>query len=108
MLVRASKPESALSLTRAAVDMLLFEAKFEPAEALLRLAHAQALEATGSPEEAWRVIAEAERKLLDRARGIADDALRGRFLSNVPENASILGMAERMRTRGFAIEASPS
>ena len=61
--------------------------------ALVRLAHAEALHATGAHDAARRVIAEARAHLLATADKIADPAYRQSFLENVTENARTLALA---------------
>jgi tetratricopeptide (TPR) repeat protein len=66
----------------------------EEGEALIRLTHAEALEAGGRHEEAVTVIDEARRRLLDQAGKLGDAAMREDFLRAVPENARTLALAE--------------
>jgi tetratricopeptide (TPR) repeat protein len=61
--------------------------------ALVRLAHAEALHATGAREAARRAIAEARARLLATAGAIADPDYRRRFLEDVSENARTLALA---------------
>ncbi|HWU90827.1 MAG TPA: hypothetical protein VN253_26355, partial [Kofleriaceae bacterium] len=61
--------------------------------ALVRLAHAEALHATGAHDGARRVIAEARARLLATAGEIPDPAYRQSFLEHVPENARTLALA---------------
>lgn len=62
----------------------------EAGEALIRLVHADALDANGRQPDAAAARAEAKRELLARAGRIEDPAARQRFLENVPENARTL------------------
>jgi len=65
----------------------------EEGEALVRLTFAEALEASGLREEARAVLAEAKRRLVERAAQIGDDASRKGFLGSVLENARTLALA---------------
>jgi tetratricopeptide (TPR) repeat protein len=61
--------------------------------AFVRLAHAEALHATGAHDAAGLAIAEARARLLAIADKIADPAYRTSFLDHVPENARTLALA---------------
>jgi hypothetical protein len=61
--------------------------------AFVRLAHAEALHATGAQDAARRAIAGARGRLLTSAARIADPAYRTSFLAGVPENARTLELA---------------
>ena len=61
--------------------------------AFVRLAHAEALEATGAHAAARRAIADARTRLYTIADKIADPAYKTSFLQNVPENARTLALA---------------
>ena len=61
--------------------------------AFVRLAHAEALHATGAHDAARRAIAEARARLLAIADRIADPEYKHSFLQNVPENARTLALA---------------
>jgi hypothetical protein len=61
--------------------------------AFVRLAHAEALHATGAHDAARRAVTEARARLLAIADTIADPAYRQGFLDNVPENARTLALA---------------
>ena len=65
----------------------------EEGEALVRLAYAEALWAGGDREAARRAIEEARARLLARAARLGDEALRGRFLDRVEENARTLALS---------------
>jgi hypothetical protein len=70
--------------------------------AFVRLAHAEALHATGAHDAARRAIAEARGRLLAIAGAIADPDYRRSFLEHVPENARTLALA-----REWAGEPAP-
>jgi hypothetical protein len=61
--------------------------------AFVRLAHAEALHATGAHDAARHAIAEARKRLLTIADRIADPVTKQSFLENVPENSRILTLA---------------
>jgi tetratricopeptide (TPR) repeat protein len=94
------RPADALAAARQAMEILASEGEIEEGESLLRLVHAEALQATGDAGQAAAALAEARDGLLVRAGKIADAELRRSFLERVPENARILELAE-------ALQASP-
>ncbi|HEX7836302.1 MAG TPA: hypothetical protein VF469_02505, partial [Kofleriaceae bacterium] len=61
--------------------------------AFVRLAHAEALHATGADDAARDAIARARARLLAIADTISDPAYRASFLADVPENARTLALA---------------
>ena len=61
--------------------------------ASVRLAHAEALHATGAHDAARRAIADARARLVAIADKIADPAYKTSFLEDVPENARTLALA---------------
>jgi hypothetical protein len=61
--------------------------------AFVRLAHAEALHATGAYDAARCAIAEARTRLFSIAERITDPAYKRSFLESVPENARILALA---------------
>ena len=61
--------------------------------ALVRLAHAEALHATGAHDAARRAIADARARLRAIADKIADPDYQASFLDQVPENARTLALA---------------
>jgi len=61
--------------------------------AFVRLAHAEALHATGAHDAAGRALADARARLLAIADRIADPDHRASFLERVPENARTLALA---------------
>jgi hypothetical protein len=62
----------------------------------VRLCYAEALLAAGEAAEGRVVLAEARRRLLERAERITDPALHASFLSRVPENARTFALAARV------------
>jgi hypothetical protein len=87
----------ALAAALQAMDILASEGEIEEGESLLRLAHAEALLATGDVGRAAAALAEARAGLLARAGKIADAELRRSFLDRLPENARILALAEELQ-----------
>jgi eukaryotic-like serine/threonine-protein kinase len=61
--------------------------------AFVRLAHTEALHATGAHDAARRALAAARAKLFEIAGRIPDPGFRGSFLEDVPENARTLALA---------------
>ncbi len=64
-------------------------------ESMVRLAHAESLEASGDHASAVRAIERARDALRGHAERIGDAAWRTSFLTRIPENARILELAER-------------
>jgi chorismate mutase len=62
-------------------------------EALVRLAHAEALAACGHHDATRRALTDAAGRLRERAGRIADPSRRARFLQDVGENARTLALA---------------
>jgi eukaryotic-like serine/threonine-protein kinase len=79
-----------------------FGGALEEGDALVRLVHAEALAANGHAAAAQTAIAQAEEKLLERARRIGRPAWRQSFLENVEENRRTLELAKSL------LETSPS
>ncbi|MEO5618137.1 MAG: AAA family ATPase, partial [Candidatus Eisenbacteria bacterium] len=93
-LLRQGLAEEALAAAAegmAILDQLLV---LEEGESLLRLAHAEALEATGHRTEARAAICRARDRLHERAAKISDPELRASFLANIPERARTLELAK--------------
>ena len=61
--------------------------------AFVRLAHAEALHATGAHDAARHAIADARARLYTIAAKIADPDYQTSFLAHVPENARTLALA---------------
>jgi hypothetical protein len=92
VLLARGRPAEALTHAREAMQMLVSTGRLEEGEALVRLAHAEALEATGDHAAARAAVAEARDRLLAIAERI-DESRRTTFLENVPENARTLALA---------------
>jgi hypothetical protein len=69
--------------------------------AFMRLAHAEALHATGAHEAAARAIADARARLLAIADKITDPDYQASFLERVPENARTLALANAWLSDSF-------
>jgi eukaryotic-like serine/threonine-protein kinase len=96
-LLARGRADEALASAREAHAELLSLGSLEEGEALVRLAYAEALEATGATDEAAQVLSAAREHLLGRAAKISDPEWRERFLTQVPDNARTLRLAERGR-----------
>jgi hypothetical protein len=66
--------------------------------AFVRLAHAEALHATGAHDAARHAITEARARLLIIADKIAAPDYKASFLTRVPENARTLALADTWRS----------
>jgi len=67
---------------------------------LVRLVHAEALEAAGQHAAARAELAEARDDLEARAARIPDAAARQSYLTRVAENARVVALSEAWSTRG--------
>jgi tetratricopeptide (TPR) repeat protein len=92
VLLRRGRVEEALHAARQAFAILESLGALEEGESLVRLVHAEALEAAGEPAELARAIASARDRLLSRAAKITDPAWREQFLKAAPDNARTLAM----------------
>ncbi|MFO0760165.1 MAG: serine/threonine-protein kinase [Byssovorax sp.] len=88
----------ALIAAEGAMEILRELSGVEEGEALIRLVHAVALEATGDVHGAEEAIGEARKRLLERADRITDARLRRSFLDHVPENARTVAFSSKFRT----------
>jgi tetratricopeptide (TPR) repeat protein len=86
---------AALEHARDAMDRLAALGHIEEGEALVRLAHAEALLATGRADEARDAAADARARLLARADRITEPAWRDGFLA-LPEHARTLALAAEL------------
>jgi tetratricopeptide (TPR) repeat protein len=100
--VRLTRVRSAEALAdaEAASALLRDLGGIEEGEALVRLAHVEALLAAGRRDEAREASAEARRRLFEQAGKISDDAMRDRFLHVVADNARTLALAEELGAEG--------
>jgi eukaryotic-like serine/threonine-protein kinase len=93
-LLALGRTTEALEAARDALA-LLESVGAEEGESLIRLVHAEALDASGSRPEALAAIASARDNLLARAARISDPLWRESFLCKVPDNARTLELARR-------------
>ncbi|MFO0592937.1 MAG: protein kinase [Polyangiaceae bacterium] len=91
-LLAAGRPEQAVTAAEQAAELLAQLGAIEDFEALIGVAHAEALAANGRIEEARRAVAVARRRIHDRAARLREP-VRTRFLTAVPDNARCLGLA---------------
>ena len=89
-LLRLLLVDEALDAARQGMKILDELGGIESGEGILRLAHAEALHASGHHGEARAAIEEASARLLARAEKIADLAKRRSFLERVPEHERTL------------------
>ena len=94
-LLSSGRAASALPIAREAFAQLESLGSLEEGESLVRLVHAEALNASGDEGGFRRAIAAAHEQLLARAAKISDPTWRARFLSSVPDNARIIELATR-------------
>jgi tetratricopeptide (TPR) repeat protein len=94
LLVARGAVEEALGLTRAANELMDSGGPVEEREALVRLAHVEALVAAGAQEEAGAVAWVAVERLKTRAARLGDPAWAASFLEKVPVNAETVGLAK--------------
>jgi eukaryotic-like serine/threonine-protein kinase len=89
----AGRTEEALGAALEAHDELEELGTTEEGEAFVRLVYAEALAGAGRGPELRAAVAEAKRRLLDRAARISDPRRRERFLANIPEHAQTLALS---------------
>ena len=94
VLLRGGRLAEAIDVGRAAMDTLRELGKADGAEALVRLAWAEALWSAGKMEGACEAISAARDALLTRADAVGEPGWRESFLQ-VPENATTLAHAEQ-------------
>jgi ATP/maltotriose-dependent transcriptional regulator MalT len=87
------RTEEALVAAKEAVALLDANEGLEDVELAVRLAHAEALHATGDVDGARSALSTARGLLDRRANAIVDAKSRARFLERVPINARILQLA---------------
>ena len=97
--------EEALDVASEAMKLLESLGGIEEGEASVRLAHAEALHATGDVAEATSAIALAVARLDERANKIKNERWRKSFLERVPDNAKTIVLAKgwAMATSDFNI-----
>jgi tetratricopeptide (TPR) repeat protein len=87
------RPNDALLLASEASALLAELGGMDEGESLVRLVHAEALDAAGDASAARDAIARAEESLRARAGAVLDPARRDSFLANVAENRATLALA---------------
>ncbi|MFT3769807.1 MAG: AAA family ATPase [Minicystis sp.] len=85
--------DEALDLARGAMAAFVAQGGFGLRGALVRLVHAEVLEAAGDRDAAHAALREARAELLARAARIPDPEVRAAFLTRVPENTRTLALA---------------
>jgi serine/threonine protein kinase len=95
ILLMHNRPDEALELSTVALRTLLAMEGIEEGESLIRLTHALALRGARREEEGRAVIAEAKRRVLERADRIRDPQWRASFLENVTDNAKVIHIANQ-------------
>ena len=93
ILVSVGRPANAVGAMREAMTILDSLGGIEEGESLVRLAHAEALDAAGHRVAASEAISVARARLLREAAKIGDPAWRESFLKNVPDNARTIALA---------------
>lgn len=89
-LLRMNHLEEALDASRQGMAILDELGLIESGEGILRLAHAEALHATGHHDIARAALRESAKRLIARAERISDPIRRRSFLDHVPEHARTL------------------
>ncbi|MFO0602143.1 MAG: protein kinase [Polyangiales bacterium] len=92
--VLAGSADRATEALALAEEALASAEGMDEGEALVRLAHAEALAACGHHDAARRAFTDAAGRLRERAGRIADPSRRARFLQDVAENARTLALAD--------------
>jgi eukaryotic-like serine/threonine-protein kinase len=93
LLLGRERPVEALAEAREAMAVLTSLSKIDDDEEIVRLAYAEALEATGDRMAARAAIAEARERVLAKATRIEEPSRRKTFLENMRENARTLSLA---------------
>jgi eukaryotic-like serine/threonine-protein kinase len=93
ILIRTGRNDEALASVSETMRYLESGGKLEEREALVRLAFAEALYATGDRAAARSVIVRAEARIVERANSIHRQEWRNAFLQNIPEHARTLALA---------------
>jgi tetratricopeptide (TPR) repeat protein len=93
ILLASGEPKAALHRAAEAMHILESLEGVEEGEALIRLVHIRALEATGRLDEADRRIADAQARIRIRSERISDPRYKKSFLQNVPENAATMALS---------------
>lgn len=98
VLLMHNKPVDALVHSAKAMRLLKEMEGIEEGESLIRLTHALSLRGTHQEhreKEGRSVVAEARRRVMERASRIRDPRWRASFLENVPDNARVIEIANQ-------------
>jgi tetratricopeptide (TPR) repeat protein len=90
-----NRPSEALEHSREALRLI--EGGVEDGETFIRLTHIETLEACGDVDAARALAIESEKRLLERASRVQDEALKKSFLERVPESVQTIAAAARLR-----------
>ena len=94
LLARGRKDEARAASSDA---MQIVATGVEDGETFIRLTHIETLDACGEIDAARALADESEKRLLERAERIHDEALKKSFLEAVPESRATLAAAARLR-----------
>jgi hypothetical protein len=93
VLLQKRAPREALAVASEAIGLLESLGGLEEGEALVRLVHAEALNATGDAEGARLAIRAAKVRLEERAGRLREGPLKTSFLENIPEHSRTFSRA---------------
>jgi tetratricopeptide (TPR) repeat protein len=99
LLLARSAVADALALTRPAHELIEAGGPVEEREALVRLAHVEALVASGAHDEAAAVAWVAMQRLRTRAARLGDPAWSESFLTRIPANAETVRLAGLLESK---------
>jgi tetratricopeptide (TPR) repeat protein len=94
-LLRLGRIEEALEASHQGMAILDELGQLESGEGIVRLAHAEALHASGHHDQALAAIQQASARLVARAERIGDPVRRRSFLEGIPEHARTLELARQ-------------
>lgn len=94
VLLIADQLDEAMRTSQEAIEIMRALGAIDEGEAMVLLAHAEALHAHGQTDEARLAIAYARERLQERAGGILREDWRACFLQNIPEHARTLQLAD--------------
>ena len=97
IVLQRGRAGDALTTATRALELLSTLGKLEEGESMIRLAHAEALLATGDAQRGALALQHAHERLLARAAKIVDPAMRAMFLTQIPENSRTIELAEAAR-----------
>jgi len=88
---------AAIAAGQAAMDLLQTTGAIDEGESFVRLVQVRVLDRAGEYDKSREALAEAERRVFERARKISDETLRKSFLENVADNRELLKLAAEGR-----------